>query len=232
MHYDWDWEGAEKSFRRAIELNPSYPTAYHWYVYCLTATRRHEEAIAAITRAHELDPLSLIISTDVAEMHYYARQYDRAIEQARQTLEMDPAFLLARRVLAWSLQEQGQYEAALVEMRRFHPEQGPGLLGHLYATAGQPAQARRILTEIRDRSRHKYEWPYEAALVYAGLGDTERALTYLERSQQERQGMILLAVDPHFDRLRTHPRFVALLRQMRLPTEPLTQQTRRPSAPD
>ena len=137
MHYDWDWEGAEKSFRRAIELNPSYPTAYHWYAYCLTATRKHEEAIAAITRAHELDPLSLIISTDVAEVRYYARQYDRAIEQARRTLEMDPAFPLARRVLGWAL--------------------------------------------------------------------------------QERLGLILHAVDPHFDRLRTHPRFAALLRQMRLP---------------
>jgi DNA-binding winged helix-turn-helix (wHTH) protein/TolB-like protein len=231
MHYDWDWEGAEKAFRRAIELNPSYPTAFHWYAYCLTATRRHEEAIAAITRAHELDPLSLIISTDVAEVRYYARQYDRAIEQARRTLDMDPAFPLARRVLGWALQERGQYETALVELRRIHPEQGPGFLGHLYATAGQPAQARRILAEIRDRSP-KYGSTYEVALVYAGLGDTERALTYLERSHQERQGMILLAVDPHFDRVRTHPRFVALLRQMRLPTEPLTQQTRRPSAPD
>ncbi len=129
---------------------------------------------------------------------------------------MDPAFPLARRVFAWALQERGQYEAALVEMRRSHPEQGPGYLGHLYATAGQPAQARRILAEIRDRSP-KYGWTYEVALVYAGLGDTERALTYLERGNQERLGLILLAVDPHFDGLRAHPRFAALLRQMRLP---------------
>lgn len=217
MHYDQDWDGADKAFRRAIELNPSYPTAYHWYAYCLTATRRHEEAIAAIRRAHELDPLSLIISTDVAEVHYYARQYDRAIEQARQTLEMDSGFPLARRVLALALQEQGQYEAALAEMRQVGPEHGSGSLGHLYAVAGQPARARRILTDILDRSRHQYGWTYEVGLIYAGLGDTERALRYLERSHQERQGLILLAVDPHFDRLRTHPRFVALLQQLHLP---------------
>jgi DNA-binding winged helix-turn-helix (wHTH) protein/TolB-like protein len=217
MHYDQDWDGADRAFRRAIELNPSYPTAYHWYAFCLTATRRHQEAIAAITRARELDPLSLIISTDVAEVHYYARQYDRAIEQARQTLEMDSEFPLARRVLALALQEQGHYEAALAQMRLVGPEQGSGSLGHLYAAAGQPARARAILKDILDRSRQQYGWTYEVGLIYAGLGDTERALTYLERSRQERQGLILLAVDPHFDRLQTHPRFVALLQQLHLP---------------
>ncbi len=211
MHYDWDWDGAEKAFRRAIELNPSYPTAYHWYAYCLTATRRHEEAIAAITRAHELDPLSLIISTMSRKIRYYARQYDRAIEQARRTLDMDPAFLLARRVLAWALQEQGQYEAALVEMRRIHPEQGPGFLGHLYATAGQPAQARRILAEIRDRSP-KYRVDVRSGIGLRRIGRHRARADVLERGHQERLGLILLGwihISMVCGRIRGSPPFCA-----------------------
>src|SRR5687768_5764225 len=110
MHFEHEWAAAEQAFQRAIALNPSYVTARHWYAYCLMAQTRVPEALREIRLAQELDPLSLIINTDVAELLYYARQYDDAIRQAQKTLEMDSSFALAHRVLALAYEQKGMFE--------------------------------------------------------------------------------------------------------------------------
>lgn len=236
MHYDWQWDEAELEFQRAIELDPGYATAHHWYAYCLVARRRYEASIAAIRRAHDLDPLSVIISSDVAEIYYFAGRYDDAIRQARQTLEMDPSFALARRVLGWSLQRQGKHDAAIEELQRAwsiseleRASTGSsgnefllGALANAYATAGRHAEARKILRELRPRTGRQFGWDQEVLMVYAALGETSRALGMLERSQRERYGLILMAVDPRFDPLRGEQRFVDLLRRMGLPSSDRT----------
>jgi TolB-like protein/DNA-binding winged helix-turn-helix (wHTH) protein/Tfp pilus assembly protein PilF len=221
MHFEHDWAAAEKEFQRAIALNPSYVTAHHWYAYYLAAQSRVQEALREIRLAQELDPLSLIVNTDVAELLYYARQYDEAIRQAQKTLEMDPSFALAHRVLALAYEQKGMYEESLAELRTQVRLTGRAdfplaELARGYALTGNRTEAEKLLRELRALNPQNPGTSIGLAFVYAALGDKDRAFLWLEKSADERMGVILIKVQPYFDSLRSDPRFLAIERRMAL----------------
>ncbi len=221
MAFDWKWPEAEADFRRAIELNPNYATAHQWYASYLVQVGRSGEALAEIRQAQELDPLSAIISANAGLYLYYARRYDEAVAQLRKTLEVDEQFGVAHLYLGYAyLQQPGRTDDAVGEFQQAvkHMGEDPetlSALGYAYAVAGRRADAERVLEQLRERRAHGYVSPYFIAVVYAGLGDRERAFQALEESFQDRHpGMILLKSDPRFDPLRKDARFSDLIRRI------------------
>ena len=221
MHYDWNWPAAEKEFRRAIELNSSYATAHHWYAYYLMAMGRQEDSLREIRRAEQLDPLSLIIQRDVADMLYYARRYDEAIAQCRKTLERDPHFALADFSLYQIYAQKkmiSEMDQALGQML-VSGQEGLQILGPAPGDAivGRVAKARKELVELQRLEAQGKKLAYSIAVVYASLGDRDQAFHWLEVTYRARDGsLILLKTDPAIDPLREDPRFAELLRKMNL----------------
>ena len=221
MHFENDWATAEKEFQRAIALNPSYVTAHHWYAYCLMAQTRVEEALREIRLAQELDPLSLIVNTDVAELLYYARRYDDAIRQAQKTLEMDASFPLAHRVLGLAYEQKGMYKESVAELQlqvRLSGRADYALaeLARGYAVTGNRAEAEKLLRELQSMNPQNPGTSIGLAFVHAALGDKERAFFWLEKSARERMGIVLIKVQPYFDSLRGDPRLLTIERSMAL----------------
>jgi eukaryotic-like serine/threonine-protein kinase len=223
FRFDWDWPGAEREFKRAIELNARYPTAHHWYAYYLASMGRLDQTRAAIQRAQELDPLSLIINATVGQEFYYAREYDLAIERLLKTLEIDSNFAHAHRLLGEAYRKKGMFEEAIAEIQKAVTlSAGSGVyylaqLGNAYALSGKRGEALRILDELRKLSQHKYVSPTDFAIVYIGLGEKDQAFAWLERAYEERSGFLTeLMVEPMFDSLRSDPRFQELLHRMKL----------------
>jgi TolB-like protein/DNA-binding winged helix-turn-helix (wHTH) protein len=216
--YDWDWTGAEREYKRAIELSPSNAVAHHRYARFLSMLARHDEAIAEIKRARELDPLSLGIQSNVGIALYYARRYDEAILESRKTLEIDPSRAWSRVFLALSYEQKGMYPEAIQEQERVQPYFGgaPTVgLAHLYALTGRTTEARRILKEL-EKEGSDADW-FLIAGGYAALGDKERAFNCLEKAYEKRDFFLSpLAVDPWMDPLRSDPRFYDLLHRMGL----------------
>jgi len=221
--YDWDWPGAEREFRRAIELNPGYATAHQWYGEFLSFRGRHEEALAEIKRAQQLDPLSLIINNVYGEVLLRAGRNDLAIEQLRKTLEIDPNFALAHLSLGTASLRKGAFAEAIAEYQRattLSPDITwyKGLLGHAYARAGKSAEARKLLSELKEQSKRRYVPWGDLATIYAGLGEKDRAFACLEKAYERRDARLVEAkVYPLFDPLRSDPRFADLLRRIGLP---------------
>ncbi len=222
MRYQWDWAGAEREFRRAIELNPGYATAHHWYAVLLTSLGRHQEAYREIMRARDLDPVSPIIAHHVGLHFYCLGDYDQSLDWNRRTLEIDPRFPIAFVNLGRSYLQKGMYEQAIAEMQRAMEVCGDcpsllGQLGHAYAAAGRRGEARRILERLKKQSRSLY-LSYPIAEIYLGLGDEDQALTRLEQAHKERSAwMIYIRVEPKWDPLRRDPRCQDLLRRMNFP---------------
>ncbi|MDA2928401.1 protein kinase [Acidobacteria bacterium AH-259-O06] len=222
MLYDWDWLVAEREFKRAIELNPSYATAHQLYAEYLTAMGRMDEAIAEIKRAQELDSLSLIINTIVAWVFYRARQYDPAVEQCQKTLDLDPNFALAHHLLGWVYAQKSMHQEAVAEAQKSVALSGRGTLmvaslGYAYAASGETDEARKVLVELKERSNQEYVPPYDIALVHTGLGEKDEAFAWLEKAYRERYGwLVYLKADPIWDPLRSDPRFTDLLRRLGL----------------
>src|SRR5229473_789997 len=223
MHYEWDWVTAEREFQRAIDLNPSYATAHHWYAYDLMAMRRPSEALREIHRARELDPLSLIINTDVAELLYYTGQMEEALREVRGVLAMDPDFALAHRVLGFVYLQKREYAKALSEFRRQQELTNSSAwagseLAVTYAAAVDLPAAEAILNTIISISNRRFGTAGEIAGIYAALGRKDEAFKYLEQAYVERNGgLILLDWDPTLASLKTDPRFAALVRRIGLP---------------
>jgi TolB-like protein/DNA-binding winged helix-turn-helix (wHTH) protein/Tfp pilus assembly protein PilF len=221
-NYDWDWQTAGKEFRRAIELDPNYPTAHHWYAEYLAWQGRFDEAFAESERARQLDPLSLIISTDRAAILYYSRQYDRAIEQLHAVLDMESTFPRAHGILILAYVQKGQFAQALADTERVRRnDDSPGvwaLQAYVYGRAGQQVQARRALAKFEQLNRHgRVDPPILLALAYAGMGDQEKLFNCLQEAFVERSNSLTaLKVDPLYDPFRTDPRFQALLRRVGL----------------
>jgi TolB-like protein/DNA-binding winged helix-turn-helix (wHTH) protein len=221
--YDWDFVGAERKYTRAIELNPNYAHAHHWYSELLGEMRRHEEAIAEIRKARGLDPLSLIINCIVGETFRFARRYEQALEQYRKTLEMDPNFAGTHEFLGRAYVEMGEYEKAISELRKGVALSGGSLgiiaeLGHAYAVAGKRREAFQILRELKDASKRRYVSPFLMALIYTGLGEKDQGFLWLEKAYEDRSNLMSsLNVDPRFDPLRSDPRFQDLMRRIGLP---------------
>ncbi len=221
--YDWEWATAERELKRAQSLNPNYADAHQLYGgYVLTATGRLDEAKAEMKRAQELDPLSLIITADVGNAFYYARQYDEAIEQYKKALDLDPRFFITYLWLGAAYEQKKMYSQAIAELQKGlafvrHP-QLISSLGHVYAVAGQRAEAQQLLEELQEMSKQSYINPYLIALIYVGLGEKEQAFTWLEKAYQERFFFLIwLKVEPRFDPLRDDPRFQDLIRRVGLP---------------
>ncbi len=221
--WDWDWDAAERSFTRAIELNPGYATAYRFYAGLLSGLGRHEEAITCVKQALRLDPLSPLLHTSVGDMFFYARRYEDAMVYYRKSIEMDPTLLAGHTDLARALELAGRYEEAIDEFRKAEalapegpPEPSSGL-AHVYARMGRREDALAILDQIKALARTRYVSPYGIASVHACLGDVETALDWLERAfDAHDQTLALIKVHPRLDPLRSHPRFEALLTRMQL----------------
>jgi len=222
--YNWKWPEAEREFKRSIELNPNYGTAHQWYSAFLAASGRHNEAVAEARRAHELEPFSLPINADLVRHLYYARQYEEATKEARKLLEMDESASRAHVELGQILEQQGKFDEAIAELQKAASLSDNSVsaltsLGHAYALAGKKGDAQKIIKRLEELSREHYVSPYHTAVIYAGLGEREQALAWLERARDERFNWIpFIQVDPLFDNLRSEPKFKNLVQSIGLNT--------------
>ncbi|HEY0006642.1 MAG TPA: protein kinase [Pyrinomonadaceae bacterium] len=219
--YDWDWTGAEREYRRAIELNHGYASAHHWYGWYLALMGRLEESTRELQQAQELDPLSLEINTDLGLSFFIGREYDKAIEQFRKAIEMDPHFIWGRFFLAWACEQKGDLASAINEYKLVAAQDDTPVirasLGYAYALAGQPEETHSILKELTDLSRQKHVSPYDFTVLHTALGDLDHAFDCLERAYESRsEALVWLKVDPRLDALRADPRFTDLLRRVGL----------------
>jgi serine/threonine protein kinase/Tfp pilus assembly protein PilF len=220
MH-DFDWAGAEREFKRAIELNPNYATTYHMCGFYFALMGKHHEAISYMRRALELDPVSLGINTDLGVLFYFAGQYDQAIAQHRKTLEMDPGFIRAYVTLGSTYGQKGMYKEAIDAFEKALELSGDRLkiaaLARAYARAGKREKALQIIEELEQLSRQRYISPYCIALIYASLDERDKAMEWLQKAYEKHVSeLIYMKVDPYLDNLRSDPRFTKLLKKIGL----------------
>jgi TolB-like protein/DNA-binding winged helix-turn-helix (wHTH) protein/Flp pilus assembly protein TadD len=219
--FDWDLDAGGKEFRRAIELNPGYATAHHWYAWHLSLLGRYDEAIAEMRKAENLDPLSLIINADLAELLVLAHSYDESIRQSRKTIEMDPNFALAHNQLAQAYLQKQMYHEAVAELQKAVQLSGgsPTCIANLaraYVVSGNRSEAIKLLSDLKNSSTPSYSHASELAVIYVSLGDTDQAMQWLEKGYAERfnPGVLLR---PGLDPLRSDARFQDLLHRIGLP---------------
>ena len=220
--YDWDWEGADREFRRAIELNPRYASAHQWFAFLLAARGQHDAALLEGHTALELDPASVSIRRGVGWLYYYARRYDQARDHLARAIEMNPMAVESHRILAVTLAQQGEVRDAERVLREALTLPAAGAftraeLGWLLARSGRAAEAEPLLAEMHALARDHYVSPVPFAILHIGLGNLDTALDWAERAYAERRGWLAyLKVNPIFDPLREHPRFAALVQRMKL----------------
>ena len=223
--YDWDWPGAEREFRRAIELDPRYPTAHQWYASMLASQARHEESIVEAHTAQELDPGFVSIRRGLGWQYFYARRYERARHHLEHAIEMNPTAEETYRILGLVQSVDGMHEAAVSTLREALALPGAtsytlATLGYALARAGETAEAERIMLDLESRAERQYVSPAALSMVRLGVGDFDRALDWMERAHAERRGWLAyLSVNPMFDPLRGDSRFAMLVRTMRLPEQ-------------
>jgi tetratricopeptide (TPR) repeat protein len=221
--HDWDWSGAERAFKRAIELNPGNVNAHHWYSNYLIFVGRSEEAIAMRKRLVELDPLSPATNAMLGYAYVFARHYDRGIEQCRKALELDPNFAPAHAHLYRAYLAKEMYEEAIAEIQRAVDLSGGWPkhdLAYAYAMAGKRDDARKILHELIEDSKRGVVELSGIARIYAALGETDQAFGWLEKAYEDHEHwLVALKVDPFFDSLRSDPRFQDLVRRMNFPED-------------
>ena len=221
-NYEWDREGSEKEYRRAIEIKPNYATAHHWFGADLANVKRFADSLVKLRRAEELDPLSPIIGTNLADTLVHARTYDEAIVQYKRVLVREPNFAYAHRALGWAYGSKGMYPEAIAETRSAmelrEGSSAKGYLGLWLAKSGKRDEAVKVLNELKQESARNYVQNYTFALIYIGLGDKEEALNYLEKHMSARaETANMYAVSPELDDLRSEPRFKEMLKRMNLP---------------
>ena len=222
--HDRDWVGAEREFKRAIELNANYATAHHWYAQLLAPLGRTDECLAASRKALDLDPLSLIISGSLGNRLYLARRYDQAIEQLHKTLELDSSFDLAHWNLGEVYEAKGDFAQATDAYARAArlSNDRPAVLASLaraQALSGNREVAWSFLDRLQALSQSTYVSPFDIALVHVGLGMNDEAFAWLDKAYDDRSNRLaFIAVDPKLDALRADPRFDDLLRRMGLST--------------
>jgi TolB-like protein/DNA-binding winged helix-turn-helix (wHTH) protein/Tfp pilus assembly protein PilF len=219
--FDWNLDAAGKEFQRAIELNPGYATAHHWYAWHLSLSGRFDEAIAEMRTAENLDPLSLIINADLAELLVISHSYDESIRQSLKTIEMDPSFALAHNQLAEAYLQKHIYAEAVAELQKAVKLSGdsPTCIANLaraYVASGKRSEAVKLLDDLKKPSNPGYSNSSEIAMIYASLRDTDQAMSWLEKSYEERFNPSVL-LRPGFDPLRSDPRFQNFLHRVGLP---------------
>jgi serine/threonine protein kinase/tetratricopeptide (TPR) repeat protein len=218
--YEWDWQGAEEAYRKAVELNPNYATAHDGYAMLLSARGRFDEAIEQVTKACDLDPLSLIIAVHGGWPFYFARDYESAIKRFRKALELDEDFIPAHGWLGMALGQQHRYAEALDAVRRAlevdHIPILTAMLGQTYAIAGNDVEAKKVLEGLQEESKSRYISPYDLAVIHAALGDPAAALRELGRAYDDRSAwMVFLEVDPRLGSLHDQTAFQRLVMRLR-----------------
>jgi TolB-like protein/Flp pilus assembly protein TadD/tRNA A-37 threonylcarbamoyl transferase component Bud32 len=218
----WDWQGAENEYRRAIELNPKYATAHHWYAAQLLLQGRLDQALQEIKKAQQLDPLSLGINKDYAVILLYARDYDNALEQCRKTLEIEPNLGAMSTYIAQIHELQQKYSEATAELEKAH-KAAPNdseityALGQAYALMGRKDEALKISNELNEPAKQKVALPKEAAYLYALLGDKERAIALLQKAAEDHYLPVAeVKMDPRFAELRKDARVTEILQKIGL----------------
>lgn len=230
FYYNWEWNDAEYHFKKAIELDPKYELAYDWYGYCLTARERFAEAQIQMEKALQLNPLSPTIGTDMGWTMYYAGKSDEAIRAFQSSLELHPDFLITHFWLARTLEYKKEFKDALEQYQiadslfKKHDPNGRSWVvtlaaqGHLYGMSGQKTFAQKILAELDEMSTTKYVSPYAVGLVYAGMGNMDKAFEYLERAYRDRSHwLVWLKLDNRWDPIRADKRYPALIAKIGLP---------------
>jgi TolB-like protein/DNA-binding winged helix-turn-helix (wHTH) protein/Flp pilus assembly protein TadD len=224
--YDWDWASAEKEYKRALALNPGYATAHHWYAWHLIVMGRNDEGIAELKKAESLDPLSLIISADLADALCIAHFYDESVQQSQKTIEMDPHFAVAHYQQGQALEQKHRHDEAIAEFRRAIELSGGNTtfesnLANAYAVSGRKEEAIKIVKDLENRQSQGSSTDASIALIYVGLGDNDRAMIWLSKAYQARFNPSILT-RPVFDPLRSDPRFQDLLHRIGLPSRVAT----------
>ena len=215
--FDWDWDSAEREYRRAIELNPGYATAHHWYADHLSQMGQNSEAIAEMRKAEHLDPLSLIISADLAGILLVAHLNDEAIEQSRKTVDLDPNFAIAHLELGQAFVQKHSYNEAIAEFQKAIELSGGSApcssnLAYAYAVSNKRNEAVKILNDLKNRPTRNAS---EIAMMYVGLGEKDQAMKWLEKAYEEHFNPSIL-VRPAFDPVRSDPRFQNLVHRIGL----------------
>ncbi|MGI8545472.1 MAG: protein kinase domain-containing protein [Aridibacter sp.] len=220
--YEWNAAESSREFQRAIELNPNYATAHHWYGnQNLLYTGQFDKAIAEMKLAQEIDPLSLIVNADLGDTYFYARRYDKAIEQLKKTLELDENFYYAHYELGMAYQMKGSFAEAIAHYQKARElNDDPhvlALLVHIYAASGKRSEALKMMSELEELAKERYVPAYNLAIAYAGLKENDKAFVWLEKSYESRTSrMTILQVDPFLDNLRTDPRLNDLINRVGL----------------
>ena len=221
--FDWNFEAAEAQYQQALEINPRYATTHHYRALQLVAMGRFDEGIEAVRRALELDPLTLIFNATLGGLLYFARRFDESLDQHRRTIEMDKSFPLTYAYMSGPLIQKGETGQAVDFCRKAYELSGESsyassMLAYSLSAAGKHDEARRTIDELVSLSATRYVSSYHIALPYAGLGDADHAIIWLEKAFEERDNwMVWLGVHPGFDAIRTDPRFQALIRRVGLP---------------
>jgi len=222
--YEWDWAAAEREFKRAIELNPNNSDAYEYYSWYLASMGRQDEAIAAARQGQQADPLSLLANFGPGSVSVFARHWDRAIEQLRGAIELDPNYWFDHCFLGRAYEQKGQLPRAIaafqhaLDLEKDNAEIWSGL-GHAYAASGNRTEAQKVLDHLKELSAHSYVAPYDVAVVYAGLGKKDQTFVWLDQAYKERSYLlaVYLTTDSRLDNLHSDPRFADLRRRIGLP---------------
>ena len=218
--YDWDWQGAEKEYKRALELDPNNAETHQAFAHLLSNLGRHSEALAEIKRAKEIDPLNLRTNALEGQFLLHAGKTDEAIESLQKTIDLEPSFWMAHLFAASAYIEKGSFEKAVSEgseAKKFSPSQNWSIAfgGYALAKSGKTAESQNILDELLKLSKTTYVPPYHIALIYNGLGETGKALDFLEKGFAEKDvRMVFLKVEPKWNNLRNEPRFIELMKKM------------------
>ncbi len=220
MYYEWDWPGAEREYKRALELKPNYSDTYHFYGHYLQGVGKLDKAISIISHGVELDPLSLVMNAELADACYLARRNDRGLDVINKTIEMDPSFVFAHWVQARLYTQKGMYQNALEVMERDTKiNDWPytiGELGYIHARLGHRNEALKILQEMKERSSRQFVDPPLFGFIYEALGNRDEALIWFKKMFDERSSWVCFHKDPMFDPVRSDPRFVQLLHSANL----------------
>jgi len=222
--YEWDWAAAEREFKRAIELNPGNSDAYGYYSWYLASMGRNEQAHAEAKRGQQADPLSLLANFGPGSISVFTRQWDQAIEQLRSAIELDPNYWFDHCFLGRAYEQKGKLPEAIaefqhaLELEKDNTEIWSGL-GHAYAVSGNRTEVQRVQDHLKEQSEHSYVAPYNVAVIYAGLGDKDRAFAWLDQAYKERSYLlaVYLTTDARLDNFHSDPRFADLRRRIGLP---------------
>jgi serine/threonine-protein kinase len=222
LNYEWNWSEAEREYKRAIEINPNYGFAHSGYGTYLEALGRFDEAISERQLAYKFDPLSPFAAADVGYPNYYARRYDVAVQHYQKGLELDPNFSWGHLWIGQVYVAKGMFKEALDEISQAIKLSGgdtraKATLGYAYAVSGRREDALKVLDELKNASQQRYVSPYYIALIYVGLGQDQEAIAWLQKARDERQPyLILMKVEPVFDRLHSNSEFIAIERSVGL----------------